>query len=220
LDDEFARKAAPLAGLKADEGFGLDALRAEIRRRLESAASRRVTSEYEDAVVGKVTELAEMELPDVMIERGVDARRVEYDEMFKRNGASLEQYLTEQQMTEETLRANMRPAAIESVRRELVLEAIGRAEGIAATDQEVDERIRTFAQLRNEEPASIRERLTANDGIEQLRDEITRRKVIDYLVGAQVPVAPPAEAEAAADVAPVATAQPGVEDEPAEGDPK
>ena len=199
VDDEFARKAAPLAGLKADDDFGIDNLRQEIRRRLESAAARRVAAEFEDAVVGKVTELSEMELPEIMIERAVDARRSEYEEMFRRNGANLDQYMAEQQMTEEMLRTNMRPAAVESVRRELVLEAIGKAETIAASEQEVDERIRTFAQLRNEEPAQIRERLTANDGIEQLRDEITRRKVIDYLVAAQVAVAAPAETESAPD---------------------
>lgn len=193
-DDEFARKAAPLAGLKAEEGFGIEALRAEVRRRLEAAAARRVATEYEDAVVGKVAELAQMDVPEVMIERATDARRQEYEEMFRRNGADLAQYLAEQEMTEEALRANMRPAATESVRRELVLEAVGRREGIVATEQEVDERIRTFAQLRNEDPAQVRERLAENDGIEQLRDEITRRKVIDYLVGAQVAVAPAAQA--------------------------
>lgn len=194
VDDEFARKAAPLAGLKADEEFNLEALRAEIHRRLLAAAERRIRADWEEKVLAKVAALAEMDVPAPMIDRATQARREEFEDMFKRSGTTLEQYMAEREMTEEQLRENMRPAAVETVRRELVLEAVGRKEGITASEQEVDERIKTYAQVRNEDVAELRQRLEANDGIDAIRDEITRRKVIEYLAEAQVPRAPVAAA--------------------------
>jgi trigger factor len=216
VDDEFARKAAPLVGLKADDDFDLEALRTEISRRLLSAAERRIRQEWEEKVVAKVTALAELDVPEPMIERAVQSRREEFEDMFRRNGTTLEQYMSERELTEEALRENMRPGALEAVRRELVLEAVERKEGITASDQEVDERIKTFAQMRGEDVAVLRQRLEDNDGIEGIRDEITRRKVIDFLAEAQVPGPQQAAPAEEAGEAPVEAE----EAEPAPSEPK
>lgn len=202
LDDALAKEAASRFGLATpggDEGPTLAWLRGVIRQRMELAASRRARSDFEERVLAKVTAGAQVDLPEVMIERGVQARYAEYADTFRRNGSTIERYLEERQMTAEQLRQGLRPAVIEGLRRELVLEAITRLEGLAATDREVDERITSLAQAGGEEPAALRARLTASDAgpgddggdkLARLRDAITRRKVIDFLVGAQVAVPP------------------------------
>jgi trigger factor len=192
LDDTLAGRAAPLLGFRAAEGeeFDLAALRAAVRGRLELAAARRTQEDYEERVLAKVAAGAVIDVPEVMVDRGVESRWREYAEMFIRNGATLEQYLEERNMTADELRGRLRPAALEGVRRELVLEAVGRKEGITATDREVDERILSLAQVGGEEPAALRTRLAEDngEGIERLRDELMRRKIVDFLVGAQVAV--------------------------------
>lgn len=244
LDDLFARRAAPLLGLKlpetpkteapqqaegaaadadapaaaaADDAaeatadataapaegeqagaeppvpaieFGLTELRSEILRRLEASAQRRADDEYEERVIAKVAALCELDVPAVMIDRVVESRRREYAEMLQRNGTDIDRYLSERDMSDADLRERLRPAALEAVRRELVIEAVGRQEGIVATDREVDERIITFAQVRNQDPVELRAQLAGDngEGLEQVREELMRRKTIDFLVGAQVAV--------------------------------
>jgi len=192
LDDQLAEKAAPMMGLKSgeeDEPLTLEKLRDAIRLRLGATAERRVREDYEERVIAKVTELAEIDVPHVMVDRATNVRLQEYEEMFQRSGSSLQQYLSESNITGPDLRERLGPAALETVRRELVLDQVAKEEAIAATDQEVDERIATFAQIRNEDPAEVRTRVIADDGFERIRDEIVRRKTIDYLVGAQIEVA-------------------------------
>lgn len=192
LDDQLAEKAAPMLGLKSgeqDEPLTLQRLRDEIRLRLGAAAERRVREDYEERVIAKVTELAEIDVPHVMIDRATNVRLREYEEMFQRSGSSLEKYLSESNTTGPDLRGRLAPAALEMVRRELVLDQVAKEEPIVATDQEVDERIATLALIRNEDPAEVRARVIADDGFERIRDEIVRRKTIDFLVGAQIEVA-------------------------------
>lgn len=194
LDDELARKAAPMLGLAGREDLTLVELREEIRRRLASNAERRAAADFEERVLAKVAGLAEIEVPDVMVANTVDARVADLTARLRRNEKTLAEYLADQDITEEALRERLSPAALESVRRELVVEAVGRQEGIVATEQEVDERVASYAQVRGEDPAKVRAGLGPED-IERIRDEITRRKTIEYLVGAQVAVAAPADGD-------------------------
>ncbi|MDP2872154.1 MAG: trigger factor [Bacillota bacterium] len=189
LDDEFARKAAPLLGLEVDEeGFGLERLRAEIRRRLEAGAENRVRADYERRVVDAVMGNSQLEVPEVMIANRAAALRRGFVETLERRKLTLQEYMTAGGQTEVDLESGFRLRAEGELRRELVMEAIARKEGISAGEQEVDERITTMARLYGQDPARLRAALEQGDRRSDIAAEIVARKTIDYLVGAQVPV--------------------------------
>ena len=68
------------------------------------------------------------------------------------------------------------------MKRDLVLDAIRKKEGIEATDEELQERIKTLAENYNQEEHVIKELLTAQGQLDVMRHEITYSKVIDFLV--------------------------------------
>lgn len=191
LSDELARKAAPLLGLNAaQEGFGLDSLRAEVRRRLEAGVDNRVRSNFERGVVESVVGNAQVEIPEVMIANRAVAIRRDFEETLKRRGLSMETYIAAGGQSEEELQSGFRIRAEAEVRRELVLEAIARKEGITAGEQEIDERITTMARLYGQDPVALRDALERDNRRSELGAEIVARKTIDYVVGAQAPAQP------------------------------
>ncbi len=189
LDEELARKAAPLLGLNADEeGYGVELLRGEVRRRLEVGAENRARSDYERAVVERVVGNAQVEIPEVMIAGRSVALKQDFEETLQRRGLSMESYLAAGGQTEADLESGFRLRAEIEVRRELVIEAIARKEGITAGEQEIDERITTMARLYGQDPVALRTALERDNRRSEFGAEIVARKTIDYLVGSQAPV--------------------------------
>jgi FKBP-type peptidyl-prolyl cis-trans isomerase (trigger factor) len=216
LNDALAVKAAPMLGLKADEeGFGLDRLRSEMRRRLEAGAENKARVDFERRVIERVVGNAQVEVPVVMVDNRAANIRRDFAETLQRRNLSFEEYLTASGQTAENIDVGFRVRAEAEVRRELVLETIARKEGITASEQETDERITTMARLYGQDPARLREALEQGNRRSEIAAEIVARKTIDYLVGAQVPVPMEAAPEVSTEVGQVegqpATPQEGAE---------
>jgi trigger factor len=208
-NDEFARQAATALGVTVGEsGFGLDALRAELRRRLEASAEARARAVFEAQVIERVVRNAQLDVPAVMVRARAEALAQDFDRTLARQGMTRQAYLAAATETEEHLEQSFGSRAAAQLKRELVLEAIARKESIHASDQEVDERVTTLARLGGEEPARLRQTLADNQGLDGVRNEIVERKTIDYLMGAQVvvPAAAAAPETAAPETAALATA--------------
>ena len=75
----------------------------------------------------KAVENAEVEIPDVMIERRLDEMITNMENRLRTQGISLEQYLKYTNTDINELREKMRDDAAAGVRQDLVLEAIAKA---------------------------------------------------------------------------------------------
>ena len=64
-----------------------------------------------------------------------------------RQGASMEQYLAYRNITDEQLRAEMRPQAEATGKASAVLASIAQQEGIVITDEDVDNDVRRMAMM-------------------------------------------------------------------------
>ena len=80
------------------------------------------------------------------------------------------------------LRAELRPAAVRTVRRALFLEAVAGQEGIATTEEEVNARVEEIAKASQRPVAAIRGLLEKNGGLDALRDSIRETRVVDFLI--------------------------------------
>ena len=97
-------------------------------------------------VLEKVTQNAEIDLPDCMIENQIDnqIQQIQYSMMYQ--GIKLEDYMKMTGMTMEQLRSDYRESAEKSVRTQLVLEAVKDQEGIEASDAQVEEELKKRAE--------------------------------------------------------------------------
>ncbi len=139
LDDEFAKEVS--------EFNTLDELKADIKGKLEETKKTSIEREFEDELVTAVIENSKMDVPNVMIEKEIDAMVRDLENRLKYQGLSLEQYMQFTGNTEEKMRSYMKENAEKKVKSDLVLEAIAEAEKIEATDEEVKEKANEVAKM-------------------------------------------------------------------------
>ncbi|MBR2328253.1 MAG: trigger factor, partial [Clostridia bacterium] len=133
LDDEFAKDVS--------EFDTLEELRASKREELEKQAAERAAIEKENAVVAKVVDNAEVEVPDIMVDRQIDAILNDIRYRLSMQGVSLEDYMKYTGMSMEDFRTQSRPDAERRVKSQLVIDAVAKAENIKAEDADVEAKI-------------------------------------------------------------------------------
>lgn len=189
LDDAFAREVG--------DGRTLEALRAELDRRLRAAAERQADAAVAEKAVAAAVDGARAEIPDVLIERGVDNLLRELERQLAAAGVTLTAHLAARGQTLEQLRAELRPAGERRVKSELVLEAVAAAEGLEPTDADVEQEIGRLAQASGQPVASFRRRARQPDVWSAVRFELLRRRTVAYLRALALGT-PPEEAAALA----------------------
>jgi trigger factor len=138
LDDDFAQDVS--------EFDSMDEYRADVRAKLLAHMEEHAKEETESNVLEAVVKTAEIDLPDCMIENQIDQqlRQLEYSMMYQ--GIKLEDYMNMTGTKIEDIRAQYRESAEKSVRTQLVVEAVMKAETIVATDEQLDEAIKKRAE--------------------------------------------------------------------------
>ncbi|HGM3507304.1 TPA: trigger factor [Clostridioides difficile] len=173
LDDEFAKDTS--------EFDTLDELKADVRAKLEEEAKNRADAETRNSVVEKVAENTEIEIPEVMIQHQIDNMLNELNYQLQYQGFGLQQLLDMTGRTMEELREERKEDAKKLVKSSLVLEAITKAEGIEATEEEFKAELEKMASAYNMEIEKIEASLRDADK-EDIKGQIKIRKTIDLLV--------------------------------------
>ncbi|HHQ5627033.1 TPA: trigger factor [Clostridioides difficile] len=173
LDDEFAKDTS--------EFDSLDELKADVRAKLEEEAKNRADAEIRNSVVEKVAENTEIEIPEVMIQHQIDNMLNELNYQLQYQGFGLQQLLEMTGRTMEELREERKEDAKKLVKSSLVLEAITKAEGIEATEEEFKAELEKMASAYNMEVEKIEASLRDADK-EDIKGQIKIRKTIDLLV--------------------------------------
>ncbi|MDO0490709.1 trigger factor [Clostridioides difficile] len=173
LDDEFAKDTS--------EFDSLDELKADVRAKLEEEAKNRADAETRNSVVEKVAENTEIEIPEVMIQHQIDNMLNELNYQLQYQGFGLQQLLEMTGRTMEELREERKEDAKKLVKSSLVVEAITKAEGIEATEEEFKAELEKMASAYNMEVEKIEASLRDADK-EDIKGQIKIRKTIDLLV--------------------------------------
>lgn len=132
LDDEFAKEVA------AVDSFA--ELKENLKKTLEKNNDEKAEREFEEAVITAVIENSKMDIPEVMVNKEIDAMMKDLEGRLKYQGLSLDQYMQFTGNTTEKMRDFMKENAERKVKADLVLEAVAKAEDIKATDEEINER--------------------------------------------------------------------------------
>lgn len=148
LDDEFAKDVS--------EFQTLDELKAHLREECKKDKEKAAQHDFEIAVLDKLIEQTEMEIPETMIEFERDRMVNDYNERLQSAGVSLEQYfsLTGSNMNEfiDTLRTD----AVRVIQRELVLEAVARQESGEPEEEDIDRYVARAAQDYEMDPEEMK----------------------------------------------------------------
>jgi trigger factor len=188
LDDEFVKEAS--------EFETLEELRVAVREELEAGAEQRVDGEFRGRVLDVVAEASEVEVPEVMVHEKAHEMVDSFERSIRSQGMEPEQYYELAGTDHAGFEERVTPDAEDTVKKELVLDAVATAEGIVADEEEVMHEIGHLAEDSERSPEEIAEVLRANGTYAMLEEEISRQKALDFLVENAVAIPMPEEEEA------------------------
>lgn len=138
LDEDFVKEVSENANT-------VEEYKAEIREKLEKQAENRAETAFENEVIEKVCENAQVDIPAAMIEDQIDAMLRDMEMRMMYQGMKLDDYFKYTGQTREQVREMYKPNAEERVKTQLVINAVMKAENIQADEAEIDAEIAKYA---------------------------------------------------------------------------
>jgi len=171
----------------------LEEYKEDLKTQIADRKKRENDAARENAVVEAVAAAAEVEIPEAMVGSEVENMMRDFDNRLRQQGMNLEMYTSFSGQTAEDLREQMKSDAEKRVLNNLVLEAIAKEEGIAASEEDVEKELQSMADMYKRSIDEIRSILGANGSLASLNDEIALRKTIEFLLENSKEVAASAE---------------------------
>lgn len=140
----------------------------DVRKRLTEGKENQAKREKEDAVIDKIIENAQMELPEPMIDTQVSQMANEFARNIQRQGLSIDMYLNYTGLTKEKFVEQMRPQAVKRIQTRLVMEEVVKAENIQISDEEYEEELEKMAKSYQMEL----------DKMKEMTDDETKKDII------------------------------------------
>jgi len=174
LDDEFAKDVS--------EFDTLEEYKQDLAKTLKSRKEKEQESKREAAVVEQASAAAEVDIPSAMIQSEVDYMLRDFENRLRMQGMNLDLYYQFSGQDEAALREQMKGDAEKRVRNNLVLEAIAKAEGIEVSEEELSEELESLSKQYNRPAAELRDIFERNGNLDSLKEELSLRKTIKFLL--------------------------------------
>lgn len=160
LDDAFASSLGDFDSL--------DALTSRIREDLGKEAADQAEGAVRGQLLNAIIEANPFEVPASMADRYLDSV------LGDAKGADPERV--------REAREQLGPESQRAVQRIMVIERVAEQQGLAATEDDLDDRVEEIAEKNDRNPSEVYAQLQKSGRLEQLEREITERKVFEYLV--------------------------------------
>ncbi|ACL75187.1 trigger factor [Ruminiclostridium cellulolyticum] len=173
VDDEFAKDIS--------EFDTLEEYKNDLRNKLEESAKSKAERDNEESVIQAVVGNATVDIPNVMVEKHIDAMARDFDMRLRYQGLDLQRYLEIMGTDFEGFREQFRERAANEVKIQLVIEKISKVENVEATDADVEEEITKTAEAYKQPVEELKKTLRPED-LEYVKNDIAFRKTIKILV--------------------------------------
>lgn len=173
LDDEFAKDVSEFETLAE--------LEKDMAEKLEKFEKENAENQMKNAVLDKLIEATEIEIPDAMVENQIDNMIYDFDYQLRYQGLSLENYLKFTNTKKEDLRTQMRDDALNRVKGSLIMEAIAKQENLVASDEEFEKEVSQMAENYKMEVEKLKKSLREEDK-EYIKETIGAKKTMDFLL--------------------------------------
>lgn len=173
INDELAQKVGPFKTLEE--------LKADLTSYLEKVEKTENTNRAEKAVLAKIIDQVNIDIPDSMINKEAKILLEEVQARLKSQGMSWEQVLDSQ--GHEAIWNNLREEAAKRVKNSLVLSAIAKAESLQLNDEDFITRVKELATVYNTDEKTVFKQISQNPGLAQsLSQQIMGQKIVKFLL--------------------------------------
>lgn len=177
LDDDFAQDVSnfdTIAEYKED-------LKKKLTENKEEALKR----EREEAVIGKIIENAQMDIPEQMVDAQTRQMTQEFAQRLSSQGLSIDQYMQFTGLTPQKMIEELKPQALKRIQSRLVLEAVVATENIETTEEELDKEIENMASMYQMEVDKLKE-VIGEEEKKQIGLDLAVQKAVEIVTEAAV----------------------------------
>jgi trigger factor len=174
LDDEFAQLAS--------EFDTIEELRADVGQRLERQKRGQQLGQARDKALEALLDKIDMPLPDGVVENEVSRRNEQLQQQLDYAGLTKEDYLKDQEKSEEEFETEIAEAARQAVKGGFVLDQLALQEELGVENEELSEYVVTQAMQIGLQPQQLAQHLTESGQLPALVSEVLRTKSLNLLV--------------------------------------
>jgi trigger factor len=161
-----------------------DALRHDIRKRLDLYARIQAQMLVRDRVLNEVADLVTIDVPETLVNTEMEHRLHDLAHRLEEQGVgmTIPQYLVAIGQDPNEYVEELRTHANRVVRSDLALRSVIAQEEISATDDELEAEVVRIAEGVEQKPAKVRKDLERRGVLEAVRSDIARGKAVAFLV--------------------------------------
>jgi trigger factor len=164
LNDDFAREIG--------ECNTIGELKDRIKEEMVKFEQQNAEARLKRGIIDKLVASNPIEIPPILLEEEIRLMFYDAQQRLRAQGVDLEDGALEL----EKIRENFKEPAVREVRGYLILDRISDLEGVAVSDEEVDERIKAMASSVNQDFPALKQKMV------RLRTQMKRDKTLDILI--------------------------------------
>jgi trigger factor len=170
LNDEFITSMGNFSNIAE--------LREGIKKALERKNEIETKRQLEDQSLHLLNKMAVFDVPQFMVDRHLELLVNETKERLKKENYSEDEIKS----MEKDFKERLSKEAVRQVRAYFILDEISRLENITVDDKEIENTFNTAASSSGRSVDEIKKHYEKNNLIEDLKEEIKQRKVLDFLI--------------------------------------
>lgn len=172
LDDEFASEVS--------EFDTLDEYKESIKKELIERKEGGQRQMAEEEMMDRLIHTSDIDVPDLMLKDKVEDFYRDYASRLEQQGLSIQQYMQMVNQTPDDLKKEIEPMALKELKRRLILEAVGKAENIVITDEDVDKEIEQMAEAYSIKADELK-KVISPEGMAGMKDDILVARAADFI---------------------------------------
>jgi len=174
FDEEFVKDVS--------EFDTIDEYKADLKEKIAEDKKKSYDSDKERQVADKLAELIQAEIPEAMYENQIDNIVDEFAMNLRMQGMDIKTYMQYTGLTEDILRETYHDQAVSQVKVRLALKKIAELEGLAVTDEEVENKYDEIAKSYKVEKDKVKSAFSAKD----VKGDIEVEKALAFVKEAAV----------------------------------
>ena len=173
LNDEFVQDVS--------EFDTMAEYREDTKKKLQERKENAAKGTKEDEAIQKIIDKSKMEIPEAMIDMQAQSMVEEFAQRIAAQGMSFEQYLQFTGMTDDKLKEQVRPEALQRIQSSLVLEQIVKEENIVASDEDVDAEVEKMAAMYGMKAEDLKSYMGDSEK-ESMKRDIAVKKAVEFVM--------------------------------------
>ena len=155
----------------------LEELRADLKKQREEQNDKRSQDDLENAIIDKIIEGLDADIPEVMFESRVDSMVNDFEQRISQQGLTLDTYIQFTGSDRENFRKTFREQAERQVKVRLAMEKIVELESIEPTEEDLDSEYEKIAESYGMKAEQIKQFIPVSD----LKKDVAVNKAIDLV---------------------------------------